>query len=86
MLTQQSKIKFKFTQEKKHKIQYYAKMEINDKNLRKSKKQAKAKQKPQCRSERGLDTRNAVGKYELLFQTKSDQLTSQNPASEDDWY
>lgn len=59
-------------------------MDTNDKDLRKkNKKQAKAKQKPQSTPERGLETRSAVGRYELLFQTKLDQLTSQNPASED---
>lgn len=59
-------------------------MENNDKELRKKTyKTSKGKTETTEQADRGLETRSAVGRYELLFQTKSDQLTSQNPASED---
>lgn len=58
-------------------------MENNDKELRKTYETSKGKTETAEQAERGLETRSAVGRYELLFQTKSDRLTSQNPASED---
>lgn len=61
-------------------------MENNDKELRKTYDTSKGKTETTEQAERGLETRSAVGRYELLFQTKSDRLTSQNPASEDGWY